>query len=96
MRQYPIWHNVTACNYKGSKSYGSINTAETQVYVGTSSSNSELLVRHVTTRREEGQWTVFRFGVDTGDGLDVLKTKWMHTATKTWFDKDPRTVEEIA
>lgn len=86
---YPIWHDVTACNYKSSKSYGSRDTAETTVRVGTSASNSELLVRHCTTRRTEGDYTVFRFFVDTGDGFECVKRKWMHAKTREWFDTKP-------
>ena len=84
MRQYPIWHAITACNYKSSKSYGSLNTAETVVNIGSSRSNSHELVKHVTTRREEGDYIVFRFGVDLldGNGLQVLKTTYMHAKTK--------------
>lgn len=86
---YPIWNDVTSCIYKSSKSYGARDTSETEVRVGTSAKNSEPLVRHVTTRRQDGEYTVFRFGVDTGDGFETLKTKWMHTKTHTWYDEQP-------
>ena len=86
---YPIWNVVEACIYKSGKSYGARDTSECTVRVGTSKSNSEVLVKHVTTRREAGPYTVFKFGVDTGAGLEILKTKWMHTKTREWFDSEP-------
>ena len=95
-RSYPIWNDVSACIYSGSKSYGAKDTSTVTVRVGTSASNSEVLVQHVTTRREEGEYTVFRFGVDCGMGLQVLKTLWMHTKKQTWHETDPRlTVESV-
>ncbi len=86
---YPIWNEVEACIYKGNKSYGARDTSECIVKVGTSKKNSEFLAQHVTTRRTEGDYIVFRFGVDIGKGLRVLKTKWMHAKTREWFDIDP-------
>jgi hypothetical protein len=86
---YPIWHDVTSCIYQGSKSYGARDTAETTVYVGTSASNSEKLVSHCTTRRVEGEYTVFRFFVDIGAGMECVKCKWMHTKKREWFDERP-------
>lgn len=91
MRSYPIYHVVEACNYKSSKSYGSIDTGKTAVVVGTSKKNSKPLVTHSTTRRTEGDYTVFRFGVDLhdGNGLNVLRTLWMHTKTREWYTTAP-------
>ncbi len=94
-RSYPIWNDVSACIYSGSKSYGAKDTSTVTVRVGTSASNSEVLVQHVTTRRFEGDYTVFRFGVDCGHGLEVLKTKWMHTKTQKWFDENPMLEKEL-
>jgi len=88
-RAYPIWNEVEACIYKSSKSYGARDTSECIVKVGTSKSNSELLVRHTTTRRTIGDYTVFRFGIDTGAGLEIVAEKWMHTKSKTWFETQP-------
>ena len=96
MRQYPIWNVVEACIYKTGKSYGARDTSECTVRVGTSKSNSEVLVKHVTTRREIGDYVVFKFGVDTGTGLEVLKTKWMHLKTRQWFDSEPREMQSAA
>jgi len=69
MKSYPIWHNVTACNYKSSKSWGSIDTSEESILVGSSKNNSHQLVSIVTTRRfykcnKHGDVCVFRFSVD--------------------------------
>ena len=64
MRSYPIWHDITACNYKSSKSYGSKNTAQTKVYVGTSATNSNLLATVITTKRVVSDITYFRLSVD--------------------------------
>jgi hypothetical protein len=86
---YPIWNEVEACIYKSSKSYGALDTSSTVIKVGTSAKNSEKLVEHTTTRRTDGDYTVFTFGVDTGDGLQIIARKWMHTKTKEWFDSDP-------
>ena len=85
-RSYPIWNSVEACIYKSPKHFGAKDTSETTVYVGTSKSNSEVLVKHTTTRRIEGDFTVFRFGVNG----NVLVTKYMHTKTHEWFDKRPK------
>lgn len=95
---YPIWNDVEACIYKSSKSYGAKDTSEATVRVGTSAKNSEVLVTHCTTKRIEGDYTVFKFGVDfeDGKGLQVLKTKWMNTKTKEWFDEKPVKLERAA
>jgi hypothetical protein len=90
-RSYAIWHEINACIYQGSKNYGGKDTAETTVRVGTSKSNSEVLVRHVTTRRTAGAFTVFTFGVDTGTaaGVKPIKRLWMHTKTRKWYTRKP-------
>jgi hypothetical protein len=85
---WPIWHDVTACNYKGSKSWGSRDTGEVTVYVGTSATNSHELVQHVTTRVEQGDYTVYRFGWrefqpdGSWSDLRLLATRYMHRATR--------------
>ena len=90
-RSYPIWNDVEACIYSGSKSFGAKETSSTTVRVGTSKTNSETLAQHVTTCRTDGEYTVFAFGVDLqdGNGLQVLKRKWMHSETREWSDVDP-------
>ena len=86
---YPIWNSVESRVYKNDKSYGARDDTNVQVFVGTSASNSEILVEHLTTRRIVGDYTVFRFSVDTGSGLVLLKTKYMHTKSRVWYDKIP-------
>ena len=53
-RSYPIWHDVTACNYVGDKSYGSKNNAHVTVKIGSCASNSHGFVSHETTREVYG------------------------------------------
>jgi hypothetical protein len=69
MQQYPIWHNVSACHYKTSKSYGGINTSEDNIVVGSSVRNSYQFVTTITTRRfykhdVHGDVCVFKYSVD--------------------------------
>lgn len=77
MRSWPIWVNVEACTYKSSKSYGAKNTNAQTINVGSSASNSHELVKICTTRKEEGDEIVFRFGVDG----KVIKTLRMDKNT---------------
>ena len=64
MKSYPIWTEVTACNYKSSKSFGSQSTSEQTIYVGTSARNSHELAGIITTRRVVDNQTFFKFSVD--------------------------------
>ena len=91
MRSYPIYHMVATSDYKSSKSYGTTEHATTGIYVGTSSKNSEPLVKHETERTVDGEYTVFTFGVDLldGAGMTPIKRKWMHTKRREWFDTKP-------
>ena len=66
---YPIYTKVTACNYKSDKSFGSVDTSEQQIMVGSSISNSYELAKVVTTKRkahhEKYGWVmVFKYSVD--------------------------------
>ena len=68
-RSYPIWHEVTACIYNSSKSYGAKKTSEETIKVGTSKKNSHDLVKVVTTCRQGhhpkyGDIIRFRYSVD--------------------------------
>ena len=49
---YPIWNNVTACIYKGCKSYGVKETGEVNVLIGSSKTNSFDFLTHKITCRE--------------------------------------------
>ena len=66
---YPIWHKVTACIYKSSKSYGGRNDSGETIYVGTSSTYSYRHCRILTTRRKIqhpkfGDCYIFRTSID--------------------------------
>ena len=65
MASYPIWNKITACIYKGGKSYGVRETGEVEVLVGSSASNSHNFVKHrVTHRKHENGDRTFHFYVD--------------------------------
>jgi hypothetical protein len=77
----PIWNNVTNCGYKGSKSYGNQDTGEVEILVGSSASNSHLLVNHFTTRRFKEEYKglknvcVFKFGIEIDNHKIVVTEK---------------------
>jgi len=50
MRAYPIWNDVTACNYASSRSWGSRDTMTLNQYVGSSAKNSYHFAEIVTRR----------------------------------------------
>jgi len=65
MRQYPIWNIITACIYKGGKSYGVKDKGEVEVRIGTSSRNSYTFLKHTTTHRQlENGDREYRFYID--------------------------------
>ena len=65
MKSYPIWNIITACIYKGSKSYGVKETGEVEVRIGTSASNSYTFLRHSTTHRQlDNGDREYRFYID--------------------------------
>jgi hypothetical protein len=51
IKQYPIWHEVQACHYQSSKSYGGMNNSVDKICVGNGNSNSIELATVATTRR---------------------------------------------
>jgi len=63
-KSYPIWIDVKACIYQGSKSYGAKNENEQTIKVGSSASNSHELVNLRTSKRIIDDKVVFRFFVD--------------------------------
>jgi len=93
-RAYPIWNQVTACNYlngepngqhQGSKSWGSKDCMTLDQYVGSSISNSEHFCEVVTTRREEtdaagNEIIVFRVSLD---GVILKKATFEKTSRGT-------------
>lgn len=98
MRSWPIWNEVITRDYASSKSYGARRDSSIAVCVGTSASNSEVLVEHTVDTYADGDYTVFRFIVDLldGSGPRILKKKWMHTKSRAWFDTDPTSVRILS
>jgi len=87
---YPIWNDVQACIYKGSKSWGAKNTCDVNVNVGSSATNSNLFVNHTTTRREINKDLFeFRFYVDNR----IIKRGLFDKKNKTFnlLDREPVT-----
>lgn len=82
-RKYPIWHEVQACHYKTSKSYGGVKDSRDDICVGTSSTYSYRHASILTTKREKehpkyGKCWVFKTSMD---GI-VLKETWVSIKTK--------------
>ena len=50
-KKWSIWNEVTACQYKGNKSYGIDVTGEVNIHVGFGPKNTQQLARLVTTKR---------------------------------------------
>lgn len=106
MKSYPIWMIVDAPEYKGVKHYGARTDTGTDVRIGSSSSNSHTLVKHETTRRREGQYTVFEFKLDLqdGNGMQVMRTMIMdddnnmlgcgHGSIGEWVRKRNQEIED--
>ena len=67
-RSYPIWNSITACNYQSSKSYGTRETGDTNIYIGSSAKNSNHFLNHITTKRngiyKGKECIIFSFSVD--------------------------------
>lgn len=69
-RSYPIWHEVNACHYQSSKSYGGKSNSGETIYVGTSAKNSHSHCEILTTRREiysmkyKERVSIFRTSID--------------------------------
>ena len=98
MRSWPIWNDVSACVYKGSKSWGARDVCEVTVKVGTSARNSVELVDHWTSRREQGPYTVFAFGYRIPGTAQtvVVRRLWMHTKTHEWHTDEPAELRDAA
>lgn len=80
---YPIWNNVTACIYKGCKSYGVRETGEVSVLIGSSKTNSFDFLTHKVTCREYNLYKAepclsFHFYVDD----KLIKTALYNKRTK--------------
>ncbi len=87
MASYPIWNRITACNYKGGKSYCVRETGEVTVLVGTSASNSHLFLKHCVTHRElEDGSREYRFYLD---GVVLKRAVLPKGADQLDFDQIP-------
>lgn len=67
-RSYPIWYQVTNCNYKNNPNFGFRETGEVNIKVGSSSSNSHQFVKTEIRKREKVidgvDCIVFTYSVD--------------------------------
>ena len=90
-RQYPIWNIITACIYKGGKSYGVKNTGEVEIRVGTSSSNSHTFLKHRVTHRkdEQGNQSFYFFINDVCIAKSFLhkKADELHTVFNNGYEE---------
>ncbi len=82
-QSYLIWHNVNACHYKSSRSYGGRTDSGETIYVGTSAKNSYIHCNILTTKREVddvkfGKCYVFKTSIDNC----VLKETWVSIDNK--------------
>jgi hypothetical protein len=71
-RSYPIWNDVTACIYGGSKSWGAKEVSEVTVKVGSSASNSHEFVHHATKKVVTDEHVIFNFYVDSIKVKEVI------------------------
>ena len=89
---YPIWHDVSACHYKSSKSWGGKNNSIDNIYVGSSPKYSSLFVKTKTTRRQFDGNTEFRYFVDGKLVKRMLfkGTERLHELIEEWslFDEE--------
>ena len=85
-RAYPIWNDVTACIYNGSKSYGVKNDGVVNIKVGTSKNYSYMFIQHRTTVREIDKHTLeYRFFVNG----KLIKRSQFNKKTKIYSDNLP-------
>ena len=85
-RAYPIWNDVTACVYNGSKSYGVKKDGIVNVKVGTSKAYSYDFVQHRTSIREIDKHTLeYRFFVNG----KLIKRSQFNKKTKIYSDNLP-------
>ena len=85
-RAYPIWNDITACIYNGSKSYGVKKEGVVNIKVGTSKNYSYMFIQHRTTVREIDKHTLeYRFFVDG----KLIKRAQFNKKTKMYSDSLP-------
>ena len=75
MRSYPIWNDVTACNYGSSKSFGSLETMTLNQKIGSSKTNSHDHVEFITTKREKDFYKGFENVIVFRTSLDGVVLK---------------------
>jgi len=63
-RQRAIWNEVTSCSYAKAPSWGGNNNVSQKTYVGTGSSNSELLAEIEVSKKIYENHVVFNFYLD--------------------------------
>ena len=86
MRMYPIWNKVTACLYKGDKSYEVKRVGEVSVLVGTSASNSHHFIDHkVTHRLMENGDRIYRFYINDKLIKESILRKGSSELENEWF-----------
>jgi hypothetical protein len=86
MSSYPIWNEVQACIYKGSKSYGVKKEGIVNIKVGSSAVWSFDFIKHRTTRRMlTKDIAEFRFYVDG----KLIKRSQFNNKTKIYSDNLP-------
>jgi hypothetical protein len=87
MRMYPIWNKVTACIYKGDKSYGVKRVGEVSVLVGTSASNSHHFIDHkVTHRLMDNGDRIYRFYINDKLIKESILRKGSSELENEWFE----------
>ena len=93
---FPIFNEVEACIYKGSKNWGARDTSAVNVKVGTSKSNSHLLVTHYTKRKQLTHgFTRFTFGYQIpGRQPHVVTTLWHDDKTQKTYRRMPKVLRE--
>jgi hypothetical protein len=63
-RSYPIWNKIQACIYKSDKSFGAKDHSKMEIMVGSSQSNSHLLGKIETIRKEYDDEIHFKLKLD--------------------------------
>ncbi len=85
-RAYPIWNDVTACIYNGSKSYGVRNEGIVNIKVGSSAVGSfDFIKQRITRRMLTKDIAVFIFYVDG----KLIKRSQFNNKTKIYSDNLP-------
>ena len=93
-RSYPIYNVIDSCAYaskpdkKGNKSYGVRDHSEIHVKVGSSGTLSNDFCTIKQTKRDFGDWSVFRLKVDN----KIIKTAYFNKVTKHYTTRKPNSL----